>query len=120
MSRRYKTKPHTSPMLAGQWLVYDSEHAAHLPLLIKRGRRCAARMAARMNMHGGNFYTGGQTQHERDLRLARSYYEHERLFGSLPSGVNGYADAATRVTEEEALRPRRALDLGLVAGFVDG
>ncbi len=121
MTRRYKTKRHTSPMLSGLWLVYDSEHSEYLPLLIKMSRRYVAKVAVRMNAYGGNFYTGGQTQQERDLWLARQYYQYERFFGSPPAGTSGeaHAEAIKRVTKEEALRPRRMLDLGLVAGFVE-
>ena len=115
--RRYKCKRHVAPALRGLWLVYDSENAQHLPILHKLDREMAALYARSMNRSGSTFYPGGEDQRQRDLRLAREFYLHI-VPGTLTELWHKQCmtrvAAARRVTREEALKPRRALDLGII------
>ena len=116
-ARRYKCKRHVAPELreAGLWLVYDSENGQRMPILHKRSRAQAAEGARMMNSAGITFHPGGEDQRQRDLRLARDFYL--RITPGTMTDLWGtrcaaYVAAARRVTREEALKPRRALDLG--------
>lgn len=115
--RRYKCKRHVALALrqAGLWLVYDSENDHHLPILHKLPRARAAERARGMNRSGTTFYPGGEDRRQRDLRLARAYYQ--RTASGSPTDMWGtygeaHVAAAERVTREDAFRPQRALDLG--------
>ena len=107
--RRFKTKRHTAPKLRydGQWLVYDSDHQANLPVLVKVTRGEAAKHARQLNLTGGAEVDSRRYRYT--LALAREYYS------MLARGSSGFGiihkRAADLISEEEAFAHRRALNL---------